>query len=456
MPPRARRSSSKGFAGVRAALTRKLGPLPAWAYLIALAVGLYYYRQRQAAKAAAAAAAQQAPVSITYGTQTTPGIDNTGSGSGSGGGPPPVPEPPPPPTDGGPPPPPQTWSTVIWVHGNPGHTYTYTGDPSVSAWFQLDGKWYYYSAGDSRAPTYPGGAYPQGSPYMPPDAGNPPSNASQAASSQVSTSTGGTSNAQNLGPGAQAHTITPPKVLQVNGASHAAAPTTAGKASGFASRQHTRPTGVAGVGTVSYPHVTTVRAGLVPRPRGGGGLHHPMPPLREPAGAPKPRNWFGPTTQAEKPPTFVGPRPPRPVVGPKPPPTVSTGTARTSGRGRPRPTAAYDPQQIPTGPSPSRTAAVTAGRPRSPAPTRVSAAVHVQGATARAQTRTAEATRAGTATARASMLRTGVGRPRSANPGAAGISAAGGSPGPSRAPAPGRPPTPSRAAAPKSALHRTT
>lgn len=83
------------------------------------------------------------------GTQFPPGYP--GQTPPPPGSPPPVT---PPPTT---PPPGDTFSNTIWIHGNPGYTYTYTGDPSVPAWFQIGNQWFYYTPGATDA-GYPGSA----------------------------------------------------------------------------------------------------------------------------------------------------------------------------------------------------------------------------------------------------------------------------------------------------------
>ena len=80
-PPAGKKAPAKGKAsspqkgGVVGALTRKLGPLPAWAWLGLLAVGVWYYRKTHASSS----------TSSTSPASSGGGIFG-GGGSGSGGG----------------------------------------------------------------------------------------------------------------------------------------------------------------------------------------------------------------------------------------------------------------------------------------------------------------------------------------------------------------------------------
>lgn len=70
-------------AGVMGALTRKIGPLPFWAWALIGGALLYWYRSRTASSAAASTAAS--PTTLADGGSGSAGGD-TGSGSGGGGG----------------------------------------------------------------------------------------------------------------------------------------------------------------------------------------------------------------------------------------------------------------------------------------------------------------------------------------------------------------------------------
>lgn len=76
---------------VKAALTRKLGPLPAWLWLVIVGGGIYYWRHRNAAASAAVATGTAAGVPAGAGS----GIGgSTGSGDSGGGGGGDLPQPP--------------------------------------------------------------------------------------------------------------------------------------------------------------------------------------------------------------------------------------------------------------------------------------------------------------------------------------------------------------------------
>lgn len=155
------------------ALGRKLGPLPMWAWFLAAGFGWWFYQSRKAAQQAAAG---PTPVQITPGVVTNPPA-GAGDSGGGGGAPPPQPPPQPPPS----PPPVQGGGITIWIHGNPGRTFLYTGDPNVAAWFQVGGQWYYYEP--VATPKYQGQAFAQNDPELPPGAGQPPGNAGPASQS---------------------------------------------------------------------------------------------------------------------------------------------------------------------------------------------------------------------------------------------------------------------------------
>lgn len=80
------------MSNIRTALTRKLGPLPAWAWFLIGGVGLFIYRQRLSAAGSANDQAQVAASDGTTGYYGPYGQDNypidggAGTGGGSNGG----------------------------------------------------------------------------------------------------------------------------------------------------------------------------------------------------------------------------------------------------------------------------------------------------------------------------------------------------------------------------------
>lgn len=60
------------MSDVKRALTRKFGPLPAWAWALVAAVGLYYYRSRSSSSTAAAAQAATSTPTVSDQTGGTP------------------------------------------------------------------------------------------------------------------------------------------------------------------------------------------------------------------------------------------------------------------------------------------------------------------------------------------------------------------------------------------------
>lgn len=400
-------------AQVKAALTRKFGPLPAWVYFVAAAVALYWWRKKHPSTASTTTTGTATSSGSLYpstppvieGTGGGPGSsgggsgsgDGSGSGSGSGGGPPP-----------------QTFPGItIWLH-NPQHdasggkligsSYTYTGDPSVAAWFQVDGTWYYYQPGTYSNPytngSVQGQAWAYNDPHLPPAAGSPPSN-SQASSSSASTSQTTTTKGVVKLP-------IPVDLVDASVAPGAAI--------------------TAGHGIVKLP---------IARPT----------VLRVSLGRTRARNWFGPPPHGHRPPPgppnrYPGPRsgPPGPPV-PEPPPVApqssspaktasaglstpgmqagvgrirrpgtATGVANLGDRGRPRGQAAYDPSQIPSNPDPLS----SAGTALAVAPAQAAAGRHLQGAVERSQARSAAA-QAQAPPARAAAARTPQARPPRSN-----------------------------------------
>lgn len=71
---------------VKNALTRKLGPLPAWAWFLIAGAALWYYRQRTSANSADAAQADAANAANTPAYYGPYGQDNYPINSGAGGG----------------------------------------------------------------------------------------------------------------------------------------------------------------------------------------------------------------------------------------------------------------------------------------------------------------------------------------------------------------------------------
>lgn len=73
------------MSDIKGALTRKLGPLPAWAWAAVAGVALFLYRRHQGAQAAAT---DTTPTTSYYGPygQGAYGITGAGQGGGTGGG----------------------------------------------------------------------------------------------------------------------------------------------------------------------------------------------------------------------------------------------------------------------------------------------------------------------------------------------------------------------------------
>lgn len=69
----------KQAGGVKGALTRKIGPLPFWAWAAIGFAGVYYWRHRSSAPAAST-------VGLTTPASTAAGLGDLGTGSGSSGG----------------------------------------------------------------------------------------------------------------------------------------------------------------------------------------------------------------------------------------------------------------------------------------------------------------------------------------------------------------------------------
>jgi hypothetical protein len=71
-------------------LTRKLGPLPVWGWLVIAGVAVYVIRKRQAASSAAQQSSSQQPASLYPTDVGAPAYYGSGAGGGGGGATPPA------------------------------------------------------------------------------------------------------------------------------------------------------------------------------------------------------------------------------------------------------------------------------------------------------------------------------------------------------------------------------
>jgi hypothetical protein len=80
--PPAKKTAGKSSGGIKAALTRKVGPLPVWAWAGIGGVALYLYRRR----AGAGASASTTPDTSALSAPASGGGGDSGVGGGTGGG----------------------------------------------------------------------------------------------------------------------------------------------------------------------------------------------------------------------------------------------------------------------------------------------------------------------------------------------------------------------------------
>ena len=77
--PAVKEKQSSGGNSIGASLKRKIGPLPAWAWLVLFGVGVYWYQHR-------AGASQSTPAAATASDTLGTGVDTSGAQQSSGGG----------------------------------------------------------------------------------------------------------------------------------------------------------------------------------------------------------------------------------------------------------------------------------------------------------------------------------------------------------------------------------
>lgn len=144
-------------------LTRKFGPLPAWAWFILLAAGVYIYRKRKP---------PPAPADTSAGMTASPGTDVSGTGSGAyyyppGSLPPPATTPPPsttPPPVTTPPPGGGSYPSGYWQH------HKDAGDLGKDVWLYWNNdtqQWMSVSAAEAAGVPPPPSSYNPGQQYPP-------------------------------------------------------------------------------------------------------------------------------------------------------------------------------------------------------------------------------------------------------------------------------------------------